>query len=265
MAFENILFASICWFSSLAVGLIALWAFKRKDPMHFWSGSTVRPEEITDIPAYNRANGWMWTIYTICIVVAGIVALFDIGMGVIILIVIAVPGLAVLVIVYKRIYNKYRNTSPAYKNGYLAPMRSKTSKMAIIASIVITVLVAIVIGIMYFYGSKEPVVSIRDNSIEIKSMYGVTVDFSEITDVSLIEKSMSDIGIGVRTNGYDGGIGESLKGNFKADNLGDTLLFVKSKTSPTIRIERGERRDIYINFHDSEATRALYAEIKEAL
>jgi hypothetical protein len=67
-------------------------------------------------------------------------------------------------------------------------------------------------------------------------MYGLTINFSEIADVSLIENSMSNIGIGSRTNGY-GGFGESLKGNFKSDTLGDIILFVNSKSSPTIKIE----------------------------
>ena len=41
------------------------WAKKRKDPMHFWSGSTVDPKTITDIPAYNQANARMWKRYAI--------------------------------------------------------------------------------------------------------------------------------------------------------------------------------------------------------
>ena len=42
--------------SALLTG-IGIYAWKRKKPMWFWSGSTVRESEITDIPAYNRANG----------------------------------------------------------------------------------------------------------------------------------------------------------------------------------------------------------------
>lgn len=75
-------------------------------------------------------------------------------------------------------------------------------------------------------------------------MYGVEIDFSEILEISLIEESMSDIGIGIRSNGY-GGFGGSLKGNFKSDSIGDTLLFVYAKSSPTIKIERANKKDIY--------------------
>lgn len=106
--FGNILFAAICWLCSLIIGLVALWAFKRKDPMHFWSGSTVKPEEISDIPAYNRANGLMWAIYAGFMAATGILSLFNIIIASILLLLISVPGIFVLVIGYNRIYQKYR-------------------------------------------------------------------------------------------------------------------------------------------------------------
>jgi hypothetical protein len=109
MSFSNIFFAAICWLCSLSFGGIAFWAFKRKSPMHFWSGSTVRPEEITDIPAYNRANGLMWTVYTIFVTVAGILSLFNILIGAILLVIICIPGIIILIIAYNRIYRKYRS------------------------------------------------------------------------------------------------------------------------------------------------------------
>lgn len=130
MSFGNIIFASICWLCSLIFGVIALWAFKRKDPMHFWSGSTVKPEEITDIPSYNRANGLMWAIYTVCMVMTGILSLFNIIAGVILLVVICVPGIVVLIVAYNRIYNKYRSTSVTYKTD---ESTSKTPKAVIMA------------------------------------------------------------------------------------------------------------------------------------
>ena len=108
MNFTNILFAGIVWFCSLIFGIVALWAFKRRDPMHFWSGSEIKPEEITDIPAYNRANGFMWTIYTVCMVVTGTISLFNIWIGVGLVGIICVPGSIGLIFAYKQIYNKYK-------------------------------------------------------------------------------------------------------------------------------------------------------------
>ncbi len=97
-------------------------------------------------------------------------------------------------------------------------------------------------------------------TVQIKAMYGLDIDFSEISEISLIEKSVHDIGIGTRVNGY-GGIGEALKGYFTSDTLGDTILFVQSKSSPTIKLERAGSKDVYISFGSSERTEQLYSEL----
>lgn len=257
MSSANILFAVICWLCSLIFGVIAVWAFKRKEPMHFWSGSTVRPEEIADIPAYNRANGLMWAIYTACMFVTGILSLFSIIAGAILLVIICVPGIAVLVVAYNRIYNKYRSASVSYKTG---ESKSKTSKPVIIAIALISAVMLIVIGALFYYGEKDPEISILDDCIQIKAMYGLNIYFTEIDEISLIDKNVSDIHFGRRTNGY-GGIGGALKGNFKSDILGETLLFVQSNSSPIIKIGRTEKKDVYISLRNSESTEQLYHEL----
>lgn len=257
MSFANIFFAAICWLCSLIFGAIAIWAFKSKEPMHFWSGTTVSPEEITDIPAYNRANGWMWTIYTIGMIMTGVLALLNISISVVLLVVICVPGTIVLMIAYSRIYKKYKNTSAISK---IDSSTAKTPKAVIVVILGFVGMVFVLVGIMFYQGSKDPVVSIRDNNIQIKAMYGENIELSEITDISLIEKSMDDIGIGTRTNGY-GGFGGILKGNFESNISGKTLLFVQANSSPTIKIVRKNKKDIYISFRDSEKTKQIYREL----
>jgi hypothetical protein len=73
---------------------------------------------------------------------------------------------------------------------------------------------------------------------------------------------MSDLGVDEKTNGY--AAGGTQKGYFRSDSLGKILLFVKSRSSPTIQIERISKEDIYISFPDGEKTRALYLELAEA-
>ena len=109
--YSNVFFAFICLLCALIMGALALWAFKRKDPMHFWAGSAVKPEEITDIPAYNRANGLMWAVYAACLVMTAVVALLNVTVATVLLLIICIPGILVLIIAYRRIYNKYRRTS----------------------------------------------------------------------------------------------------------------------------------------------------------
>ncbi len=254
MTFSNIFFAIICWLCTFVFGAIAIWAFKRKDPMHFWSGSTVRPEEIANIPAYNRANGIMWTIYTVSMGFTGILALFNILISAILLVMICVPGTIILIITYNRIYNKFRSVSITSKTDNLSSKTPKAVHIVIWASVG---MIFVLIGIMFYYSSKDPDVTIGDNSIQIKAMYGLNIDFSEIAGISLIENSMRDIGIGTRTNGY-GGIGDTLKGNFESGQLGEILLFVQANSSPTIKIDRIDKKDVYISFRNSEDTEQLY-------
>ena len=53
---------NIIWFittipcSALITGF-GIYAWNRKKPMWFWSGSSVKENEISDIRAYNHANG----------------------------------------------------------------------------------------------------------------------------------------------------------------------------------------------------------------
>ena len=147
----------------------------------------------------------------------------------------------------------------------LKPWRRTLRNLVVVA---ILVIIAIKIGLTIYYGEKDPVVNILDNEIQIESRYfGLNVDLSEITGISLVERSMRDIGGGgLRTGGYGAdSFGGSVKGGFQSTRVGDVLLFVHSRSSPTIWIERELKRDIYISFRDGDRTGALYNEMKAAI
>ena len=87
---------------------IGIFAWTRKKPMWFWSGSTVSEKEITDVPAYNRANGIMWICFSLIYWGAAVLGIFKVkaagavvGAGTLI-------GIVLLIVVYKQIYKKYR-------------------------------------------------------------------------------------------------------------------------------------------------------------
>ena len=104
---ERYLFAIIVVpLAALFTGL-GLYARRRKNPMWFWSGSTVRPEEITDIPAYNRANGWMWIAFSGVFWIAAVLSLFRMSAAGIVLVAGCILGIPVLILVYSRIYARY--------------------------------------------------------------------------------------------------------------------------------------------------------------
>ena len=87
---------------------IGVFAWRRKKPMWFWSGSTVSEREIADIPAYNRANGIMWLAFSAVIWASVILGFFGIGAAGIVLCVGILAGIPVLIVAYKLIYNKYK-------------------------------------------------------------------------------------------------------------------------------------------------------------
>ena len=105
---ENLVFLIImiplaAFFTGLGV-----YAMRRKKPMWFWSGSEVKPWQIRDIPAYNRANGWMWIGYSMGLWASAILGLFNVPAAGILVMVVCVLGIPGLVIAYNRIYKKYK-------------------------------------------------------------------------------------------------------------------------------------------------------------
>jgi len=129
--------------------------------------------------------------------------------------------------------------------------------------VVILVLTFIGVGTLMLLGFNEPNVTVSESNVRISGIYGLTVDFVEISSVTLIEQSMREIGAGSRTNGFSG-VGDVLKGNFRSHTHGETLLFIRATSSPTIHIERPDARDIFISFADSDETLSLYYELIRA-
>ena len=87
---------------------IGVYAWRRRKPMWFWSGSTVSEREITDVRAYNRANGIMWIAFSAVFwadAAIGVFLPFAAGIALIIGLSLGIPA---LIFAYTRIYNKYK-------------------------------------------------------------------------------------------------------------------------------------------------------------
>ena len=87
---------------------IGIYALRRKKPMWFWSGSEVSEYAISDVPAYNRANGIMWLAFSAVFRVSAILGYLQIRAGAVLLITGCVIGIPVLPIIYGKIYSKYK-------------------------------------------------------------------------------------------------------------------------------------------------------------
>ena len=105
---ETILWIIVTLPCSVSFTALGIYAWTRKKPMWFWSGSTVREYEITDVPAYNRANGRMWLAYSTVFWLSLILGIVNVSVAGIVLAVGCLGGIPVLVFVYGKIYNKYR-------------------------------------------------------------------------------------------------------------------------------------------------------------
>ena len=92
--------------SALLTG-IGIYAWRRKEPMWFWSGSTVKKEEISDVAAYNRANGIMWIVFSLLFWLCTIVGIWNMKAAGIIMMAACAVGCPMLIVAYRKIYRKY--------------------------------------------------------------------------------------------------------------------------------------------------------------
>ncbi|CEQ02848.1 Uncharacterised protein [[Clostridium] sordellii] len=84
---------------------LGIYSFKRKTPMFFWTGVDVSSEEISDIKAYNKANGIMWICYGLLFLLS---PMLGEKLGSMALIIIMLFLVVALMLTYKFIYNKYK-------------------------------------------------------------------------------------------------------------------------------------------------------------
>ena len=92
---------------SLFTGL-GIYAMTRKKPIWFWSGSSVAEDEITDVRAYNRANGIMWLAFSGIYWISAVLVPFYTAAALIVVSAGTIAGIPALAIAYSRIYKKYK-------------------------------------------------------------------------------------------------------------------------------------------------------------
>jgi len=105
---ERYLFVMIVVPVALLFTGLGIFAWRWKKPMWFYSGSEVKPWQIRDIPAYNRANGIMWLVFSLVFWVGAGLSLRSVEAAGLVTAVGCLAGIPILVVVYQRIYKKYR-------------------------------------------------------------------------------------------------------------------------------------------------------------
>jgi len=162
----------------------------------------------------------------------------------------------------------YANTGNRFKiyvdpNPPARMPMSRLKKVFIVIVIVFSVQFTIGIGLMIYTGERDPIVDIHNNNIRIRALYGMEINIDHVLEITLIDKSMQEIGIGQRTNGYDSG-GQALKGHFSSPTYGSQRLFVYYSSSPTIKITYTHGVPVFISFRSSETTVSIYQMLSSA-
>lgn len=90
---------------------IGIYAMRRTEPMWFWIGAAVDARTLTDVRAYNHANGWMWIAYSVPFWLSAALGWKLETLGGILLGLACTVGLALVFWRYRRILKRYSKRS----------------------------------------------------------------------------------------------------------------------------------------------------------
>ncbi|MCR5485790.1 MAG: hypothetical protein K6F09_09375 [Clostridiales bacterium] len=93
---------------SLLFTAIGIYSMKRKKPMWFNSSKPVKETEISDIKAYNKANGFMWLTFSLVFWISSFLGLKNVSAAGLVSALGCILGIPCLAVAYKKIYNKYK-------------------------------------------------------------------------------------------------------------------------------------------------------------
>lgn len=131
-----------------------------------------------------------------------------------------------------------------------------SEKIKIGAVITFLLLVFLAVGIILYQSNKLTTYTITEQKIEIRGLYGETIYFKDITDVSISDEIPK---ITLRTNGS--AVGSSLKGHFKLEHIGKAKLLVNTKNPPFIFIKT-DNKIIIFNSKDKVKTQEIFIKIR---
>lgn len=105
-------------------------------------------------------------------------------------------------------------------------------RRALITSSTITAVVLVGVGILLFFGMRQPDVTFGDDSVDISGMYGREISYRDIRSAELLDHMPE---ITYKENGF--GFSSSAKGWFRTEDYGSALLFVDLRKTPVLLVE----------------------------
>lgn len=125
---------------------------------------------------------------------------------------------------------------------------------------IFTIILIILIFAGAFFMINNSKVTLVEESIEISGLYSINLDYSDIEEVKLEDSLPKNL---KRTSGID--FFGTYLGNFKADNMEDLKMFLKSRKEPYIYIKTKNKNYIIMNTKDRENTEKLYEDINSKI
>ena len=104
---RNIIYLIIMWGGGAAFLIIGAYAMRRKKPMWFSIGPNTAKGKIKDIPAYNKALGKMWCLFSIPLWISGIITFFFPAASIIVFAVFCILGIGAVAWWQSKIEEKY--------------------------------------------------------------------------------------------------------------------------------------------------------------
>jgi hypothetical protein len=142
------------------------------------------------------------------------------------------------------------------------PKKARERKAKVIMGVFFGVVVTGLVAWLLISGSGPIFVDVASDSLTIRGQYGTTINFSDISDIELVESSMTAIGVGRRTNGM--ATPSVLRGHFSRGDVRMLLFIQQQQEGPTIRISRINAGPVYISTSDAAETRAIHNNIMQA-
>ncbi len=127
----------------------------------------------------------------------------------------------------------------------------KTKKSVLLIICLLSLVIFLIPAGMIYYGIQEPEATISSDTVDIRGMYGTSINFKDITGIFLKDEIPPTVR---KTNGFD--FGSILRGDFEMEGRGKIRLFIDRKKPPFILIEG--KKPVILNFKDSKKTEELY-------
>jgi hypothetical protein len=151
-----------------------------------------------------------------------------------------------------------RRAAPAVSDQILEP--GSTSKFGIYVSLGVAVVAVAVAAVTIYSGMQPPAVEVTPESFSVRNgLYSNTIPLRQITAATLDERIPR---VGLKTNGF--AAGGTLRGTFRVDSWGSARLYVNLDRPPFVVI-RSPDGIVVVNFQDPERTRAVYAQLRQAM